>query len=712
MSSLPGCTIYEDSTQNQRITMVDASIAEALQWLETRQSPEGFWSGILESNVCIDSEWLLAMHLLGIETDAKKPGLVRSILESQRPDGAWQTYYDAPQGDINATVEAYAALRAQGLSPASEPLEKARAWILGHGGLRTIRVFTRYWLAMIGEWPWDKTPNIPPEIIFLPRWFPFNIYNFASWARATILPLSILSARRTVRPLPSGCRLDELFPLGRDAADYDLHPNGEADGWQRLFKLLDRVMHCYQRLGCTPGREIAVRVCLEWIIKHQDADGAWGGIQPPWIYSLLALHGEGYLLSHPILRSGLEALDRHWSYKWRGGIRIQASESPVWDTLLVLTAMQDCGRGYENSGAMQLAVSWILSRQIKAPGDWQKAVQSVQPGGWAFQRGNCGYPDVDDTAVALSVLARLRPVYPDRDGLEEAISLALSWVCAMQCKNGGWAAFDKDNDKAILTKIPFCDFGEALDPPSVDVTAHVIEAFGHIGFEMHHPVVRRGVDFIRKEQESDGSWFGRWGVNFIYGTSAVLQALAAVNEDMNAGYVRRAAAWIADHQNPDGGWGESCASYMDAAWAGKGASTPSQTAWAVMALLAVNSTDYRHVIEGGVDYLTARQRDGTWDEPQFTGTGFPGYGVGARVDLKRKDLRRQLHQGAELSRGFMLNYGLYRQYFPLMALGRARLFLQSCVASSETQLLHGISDEAFIDRLVPNFGSLPRPKSW
>jgi squalene-hopene/tetraprenyl-beta-curcumene cyclase len=712
MSSLPSYTMYDDSIRNQRTAMIDHSITEALQWLETSQSQEGFWSGILESNVCIDSEWLLAMHLLGIETDAKKPGLVHSILESQRRDGAWETYYDAPQGDINATVEAYAALRAGGLSPDSEPLKKARAWIFAHGGLKTIRVFTRYWLAMIGEWPWDKTPNIPPEIIFFPRWFPFNIYHFASWARGTILPLSILSARRTVRPLPSGCRLDELFPLGRDATDYDLPPKNEADVWQRLFKSLDRLLHCYQRFGWTPARETAVRVCLEWIIKHQNADGALCGIQPPWIYSLLALHAEGYPVSHPILRSSLEALDRHWSYEWRGGVRIRASESPVWDTLLVLTAMQDCGRDYRRSGSMQQAVSWILSLQIKEPGDWQNAVRGVLPGGWAFQRCNRAFPDIDDTAVALSVLARLRPVYPDRKRLEEAISLALRWVCAMQCRNGGWGAFDKDNDKAILTKIPFCDFGETLDPPSVDVTAHVVEAFGHIGLDMQHPVVQRGVAFIRKEQEPDGSWFGRWGVNYIYGTSAVLQALAAVNEDMNAGYVRRAAAWITDHQNPDGGWGESCASYMDPAWAGKGVSTASQTAWALMALLAVEGSGYRHVIECGVDYLTAHQHAGTWDEPQFTGTGFPGYGVGGRVDLKKKDLCRKLHQGAELSRGFMLNYGLYRHYFPLMALARARLFLQGRQASLETRVPLGISDETVIDRRMSSFGSLPLPKNW
>ena len=295
----------------------------------------------------------------------------------------------------------------------------------------------------------------------------------------------------------------------------------------------------------------------------------------------------------------------------------------------------------------------------------------MKPGGWAFEHANRAYPDVDDTAVALCVLARLRPYYHDRAALEKTINLALEWVFAMQCKNGGWAAFDKDNDKTILTKIPFCDFGEALDPPSADVTAHVIEACGHLGLDLQHPAVSRAIDFIRTEQEPDGSWFGRWGVNYIYGTAAVLPGLKAVGEDMTAGYVRQAADWILAHQNVDGGWGETCGSYMDDALRGKGPSTASQTGWAIMALRAVGAEDYRRSIQNGVDYLVERQKMGTWDEPHYTGTGFPGYGVGARVNLRGQGLAENLHQGIELSRAFMINYNLYRHYFPLMALARA-----------------------------------------
>ena len=659
-------------SRNENISM---AITAAIQWLEDRQAKEGFWVGKLESNVCIEAEWLLALHFLGIEEDPKKDGLVKRLLSAQRPDGSWDIYFEAPRGDINASVEAYTALRASGMPADAEPLIRAREWILSNGGLRGVRVFTRYWLALIGEWPWEYTPNVPPEIIFFPRWFPFNIYNFASWARATILPLSILAARQPVRPLPTSSRLDELFPGGRHAFDYALPRKGGPISWQRFFRIADRFLHTYRQLGVTPGRDLAVKTCLEWILKHQEADGSWGGIQPPWIYSLMALKVEGYDLGHPVMQKGLNALDERWSYERDGGLGIEACQSPVWDTLLTLLALQDCDVDYRQSPAMQRGTEWIFDQQVNVPGDWSVKVPDAHPGGWAFEFANIWYPDVDDTGVALIVLAHLRRSYPRRKRLEEAIERARDWVVALQCRNGGWGAFDKDNDKDLLTKIPFSDFGETLDPPSVDVTAHVVEAFGLLGMGLSHPVIQRAVAYIRKEQESDGSWFGRWGVNHIYGTAAVLPALAAVGEDMTAGYVRRAADWIAAHQNPDGGWGETCASYMNPALRGKGPSTASQTGWAMMALLAVESDTYRDAIEAGADYLIAHQRSGTWDEPYYTGTGFPGYGSGARVDLAEGDATGKFQQGTELSRGFMINYNLYRHYFPLMALGRARRFL-------------------------------------
>ncbi len=661
--------------KNPAETDLHQTIENALQWTAANQDPAGYWVGMLESNVCMEAQWLLAFHILGITDDPKIEGLKQGILDEQRPDGSWEIFYRAPEGDISATVEAYAALRAWGMGPDEAPLQRACQWILDHGGVSGVRVFTRYWLALIGEWPWEKTPNIPPEIIFFPSWFPFCIYNFAAWARATIMPLSILSARRMTRPLPGGKRLDALFPQGRGAVNYDLPARGGSFSWEGFFKAADRFLHRYQRTGFTPGRKNAIRSGLEWIIRHQDADGAWGGIQPPWVYSLMALNAEGYPVTHPVMKKGLSTLDDHWSFTRNGALHIQASESPVWDTLLTLMALQDCGIEYARSESMQKALEWILGQEIRTPGDWQVKIKGVEPGGWAFQRANNFYPDVDDTAVALIVLSKLKPFYSDPTRLDGAMNRARDWLMAMQCRSGGWAAFDKDNNREIITRIPFCDFGEVLDPPSVDVTAHVLEAFGEMGMDRSHPAVARGLKFILKEQESDGSWFGRWGVNYVYGTSAVVCGLKAVGHDMRAPEIRRATDWIKNRQNPDGGWGESCESYMDNRLCGKSVSTASQTAWGLMALIGAEDELYREAIEAGAAFLARTQQEGTWDEPWYTGTGFPGYGVGARIDLSAADTSIQLQQGTELSRGFMINYNLYRHYFPLMALGRAQKML-------------------------------------
>ncbi len=655
---------------SERRSPLDRSIAKALAWLDREQTEDGFWVGMLESSYCMEAEWLLAMHFLGYE-HPREADLVATLLAAQRSDGAWESYYDAPSGDINSTVECYAALRSTGMPPDAEPLVRARRWIQANGGLRGIRVFTRYWLALIGEWPWDRTPNLPPEAIAYPKWLPFNIYNFSSWARATLLPLTVLSARRTVRPLPEDRRLDELFPEGRDNADYRLPHDQPLFSFKRLFLLTDRLLHWYQNVGLTPGRRLAVQACLEWIVRHQDADGAWGGIQPPWIYSLMALSAEGYDLGHPVLAKGLAALDAHWSYERNGTLHIQASESPVWDTWLVLLAMRDCER--DATPAMERALDWLLDNEIRYRGDWAEQNGRLEPAGWAFERANLHYPDIDDTAVALCVLARLPLRLRNRPRVRAALERALAWTLGMQSSNGGWAAFDRDNDKLILTMIPFSDFGEALDPPSADVTAHMVEALALLGYSRNDPAIRKAYRFLRDEQEPDGPWFGRWGVNYIYGTAAVLPALAAIGEDMNAPHVRRAAEWLVGCQNADGGWGETCASYMDETLRGQGPSTASQTAWSLMALLATNNRDYDTALRRGLAWLTATQReDGSWDEPYYTGTGFPGYGFGARLDFRDERIRRRIAQGTELQRGFMLNYNMYRHYFPLMAMGRAR----------------------------------------
>lgn len=637
--------------------MLDQTIQKAIEWSARNQKQGGYWAGLLETNSTMEAEWILGMHILGVKDDPKTPEVLKCIRTAQRPDGSWGVFHEAEGGDLNATVECYAALRTSGARPEEPALKKALEWILAHGGVQKTRVFTKIWLALVGEWPWNDTPALPPELIWAPLWFPFNIYNFGSWARATIVPLCVLSARRPIHPLPDP--LDELFPNGRGGP----LPKPKGWGWARFFHLADRVLTAYTKLPWQPLRNDAIKVCLEWMLKRQEADGCWAGIQPPWIYSLMALKTEGYPLTHPVLAKGIRAFDAPWGEQTDRGIFLQACTSPVWDTLLTVLAFQDCQA--ENHPAYVKALNYLLEQQITADGDWVVKCPHLRGGGWAFEYENDAYPDIDDTAVGMIILARANPQTPE---IRVALQRATDWVLGMVSSNGAWAAFDKDNTEPLIKLIPFCDFGEAIDPPSVDVTAHVVEALGCLGRTMSDPVVQKAVDYIRAEQETDGSWFGRWGVNHIYGTAAVLPALEKVGENMHADYVQKAARWIVDHQNADGGWGESCASYMDEALRGRGPSTASQTGWALMALLATHG--HEESIQKGIHYLeTTQTDDGTWEERHYTGTGFPGYGGGARTDVKTG---KHLDQGKELSRGFMLRYHMYRHYFPLMALGRAR----------------------------------------
>lgn len=668
---------------------IQRTVGNAIDWLLDAQISEGFWVGNVDTNSCIEAEWLLATYIMGARLPDEK-GVINALLQRQRPDGSWQTYVDAPDGDINSTVEVYAALRTRGFDPESPELRRAREWVLSRGGLRNVRVFTRYWLAMLGVWPWNATPNLPPEIIRFPAWFPFNIYNFAQWARATIVPLAVISARRPVWELPGGSKLEELFPEGYENFAFS-NPMDDISPFslQWLFLKIDRILHLGQSLKLFPGRENSIKLCLEWLIRHQDADGAWGGIQPPWIYGLISLKNEGYALTHPVMQKGLSALSAHWSFDRDGATHIQATESSVWDTLLVLLAMHEAGCSVGEMPEMQKAVSWILDQQVLVRGDWSVKAKDVEPGAWAFERANLFYPDVDDTAVALLMLGKVRhSAGAMRPAIDAAIEKGLAWTLAMQSSNGGWGAFDKDNDKEIICKLPFCNFGEALDPPSVDVTGHVLEAFGALGIGLEHPASQRALDFIRSEQEADGSWFGRWGVNHIYGTAAVLPALHAVGEDMSQPYVRRAADWIVSKQNEDGGWGETCASYMDPELRGVGPSTPSQTAWALMALLAIPGDTYLAPLLRGIKYLCTTQDNGTWEERHYTAAGFPGYGVGARINLNTNGLSEKLQQGTELSRGFMINFNMYRHYFPLIALGRAQSRFSGQKAQTLTSTIH------------------------
>ncbi|MCL6549184.1 MAG: squalene--hopene cyclase, partial [Alicyclobacillus sp.] len=600
------------SLQLSETLVPDETIEAGVSHLLSLQHPEGYWWGLLASNVCMEAEYVLLCHCLGRRQPDRERQIQRYLFSQQREDGTWAIFPGGP-GDLNATVEAYQALKLIGV-PASDPrMQKAGEFIRSQGGVEATRVFTRLWLALVGQYPWNKLPVVPPEMMFLPKWCPLNIYDFASWARATVVPISIVMSRRPVFPLPEGAGIGELFASSAFCAP---PPKGGEHG---LFRALDRILQFYQQLSFHPGRAAAEQKALEWIIRRQEGDGSWGGIQPPWFYSLLALYVTGHA-NHPAFQKGWEGLEAYGVETADGGWWFQACVSPVWDTALSVLALRAAGLAPDHP-ALVRAGEWLCDRQVFADGDWKVRRPRLEPGGWAFEFDNVNYPDIDDTAVVVLALNGLR--LPDEARRRRALTAGFRWLVGLQSQNGGWGAYDADNTRELVNRIPFCDFGEVIDPPSEDVTGHVLECFGSFGYDDAWPVVRRGVDYLKRMQKPDGSWFGRWGVNYIYGTGAVVPALAAVGIDMREPWVQRALDWLEAHQNEDGGWGEDCRSYEDERFAGRGASTPSQTGWALMALVA-GGRAHGEAARRGVAYLRNTQRpDGGWDEPYYTGTGFP-----------------------------------------------------------------------------------------
>ncbi|MFF8650646.1 squalene--hopene cyclase [Streptomyces griseoluteus] len=614
----------------------ERAAARAIEFLLARQDPEGWWKGDLETNVTMDAEDLLLRQFLGILDAATTRAAALFIRGEQREDGAWATFYGGP-GDLSATVEAYVALRLAGDAPDAPHMARASAWVRERGGIASARVFTRIWLALFGWWKWEDLPELPPELIWFPTWLPLNIYDFGCWARQTIVPLTIVSAKRPVRPAPFP--LDELHT---DPANPNPpKPMAPLASWDGAFERLDRVVHRLRKAVPRRVRGAAMNAAARWIVERQENDGCWGGIQPPAVYSVIALHLMGYDLKHPVMRAGLESLDRFAVWREDGSRMIEACQSPVWDTCLAVIALADAGVPADHPRLLK-AADWMLAEEIRRPGDWSVKRPELPPGGWAFEFHNDNYPDIDDTAEVALALRRVSHPQPDR--VDGAIARAVRWNFGMQSKNGAWGAFDVDNTSPFPNRLPFCDFGEVIDPPSADVTAHVVEMMAAEGLA-HDPRTRRGITWLLAEQEADGSWFGRWGVNYVYGTGSVVPALTAAGLPASHPAIRRAVHWLQQAQNDDGGWGEDLRSYKYAReWSGRGASTASQTAWALMALLAAGERD-SEAVERGVRWLADTQRnDGSWDEPYFTGTGFPW--------------------------DFSINYHLYRQVFPLTALGR------------------------------------------
>ncbi len=633
-------TAAAGATDRVDAAALDGCIDAGVKHMASIQHADGYWWGELEANATMAAEHLILEHVLGIGDASRQQRIARYLLDHQGADGSWPVYYGGP-GDVSITTEAYFALKLSGVDANAPEMLRARDFVLAHGGIAETRIFTKLWLALFGQFDWDALPAMPPEAILLPERFPLNIYEFASWARATIVGILVVSAHKPVVAIDAGMRVDELYCAPGDRSTVRFPRARRPLSWRNAFLGIDKLLRLHERSPWKPLRGRALRACERWIIDHQEADGSWGGIQPPWVYSLIALKCLGYSNDHPVMAKGIRGLLQDFAIDQNGTFTVQPCLSPVWDTALALTGMREAGVAADDEMLVR-AGRWLVRNEIRARGDWCVKVKDVEPGGWAFEFANDKYPDTDDTAEVLIAL-RLLNLGDDADA---AKARALGWLRAMQSRNGGWGAFDIDNTKQFVTQIPFADFGATLDPPTEDVTAHIVEALALEGERADTATMRRALDYLWSRQERDGSWFGRWGVNYVYGLGAVVPALVATGEDPEQIRIRRASRWLEQRQNEDGGWGETCASYDDSALRGRGVSTPSQTAWALLALLAADGAETPSVRRGVRNLVETQARDGQWEEAEFTGTGFP--------------------------RDFMLKYHLYRNYWPLWALGRYR----------------------------------------
>ena len=624
------------------------SIASASGYLLARQSAEGYWVGELEANTSLESDYILLQLWLyqpasnGVwnpPTAARIQSAARYILSRQLPDGGWNIFPGGP-ANVSVSVKAYLVLRLAGYDASDVRLRNARRRVIDLGGVESSNSYTKIYLSYFGLYDRAKTPTIPPELFLLPQSTRLTVYDMSSWTRAIIAPLAILGSRGASRPVPRGITIRELFS--------GVEPSNADSLGASLFLMADKALKVWERAGVARARDKAVRATADWMVKHlHDSDGL-GAIFPAMMNCIMALTELGYSPDDALLKREIEKFDE-LMIEERGTLRLQPCLSPVWDTALALHALGSvCHNGTEPApAALRQAADWLLTKEVRKHGDWSVKNRAGAPGGWYFEFANEFYPDTDDTAQVLLALDRTQTTHPQAQ--RAARKRGVHWLLTMQSKDGGWGAFDVDNNLSILNHVPFADHNAMLDITCPDLTGRVLDALSTAGPGSAHPAVRRGVEFLKRAQEDDGSWFGRWGVNYIYGTCFALRGLAAADEDSREAYIIRAGEWLRSIQNADGGWGESCESYDDPSAKGRGESTPSQTAWALLGLFA--SADFRSgSVESGIRYLLESQKsDGSWDESCYTGTGFP--------------------------RVFYLKYDLYRQYFPLLALAEYRKWL-------------------------------------
>ncbi len=636
---------------------IEAAIKKSQDFLLGEQRPEGYWIGELMVDSTLVSDKICYHHWDGRVDEIWQRKAIHHLLSMQLPEGGWNIYYGGPP-EVNATVKAYLALKLAEVPETDPRMLRAREVALNLGGIPRMNTFSKLYLALLGLFPWKYVPTIPCEVILIGKWFHVNFHEMSNWTRSMLVPLSIINHYKPTRPLKiagnTGAEnkpivLDELYPEGFHERDLALRRDPQTFTWRNFFIWLDKLhkfAEWFALCRLHPFRRRALQRSETWMLERFEGSNGLAAIFPAMLNSLIALKALGYADNHPqVLRAEQEL--KNLEHETETSVRIEPCFSPVWDTAIACICLRESGVS-ENHPALIQATEWLISKEIRFRGDWfYKNPTKVDPSGWVFEHSNQWNPDVDDTAMVLLAL-RLTPTANPRRR-EQCFRRGLDWLLTFQCRDGGWAAFDKDCTKSIMEKVPFADHNAMLDPECADITARILELLGHEGFPPNHPQILKAIDYLRNQQEPDGSWYGRWGVNYLYGTWQVLRGLRAVGQDMNASYLQKARIWLENVQNADGGWGERCNTYDDPVFKGQGPSAASQTAWAVMGLCTFENPNSPSLIRG-VQYLLQTQNpDGSWTEHETTGTGFP--------------------------KVFYLKYDMYRNTWPLLALTAYRKLL-------------------------------------
>jgi squalene-hopene/tetraprenyl-beta-curcumene cyclase len=627
---------------------LDTAIMRSHGYLFRQQKPEGYWAGELMVDATLAADLIAYHHWNGKVDAAWQKKAVNHIFSMQLLDGGWNIYYGGPS-EVNATIKCYLALKLAGVPVTDSRMLRAREVALSLGGVPRMNTFSKLYLALLGLFPWDYVPTIPCEVILIGKWFYVNFNEMSSWSRSMLVPLAIINHfKPTRRPK---INLDELYPQGIHERDLALAPDPERITWRNFFLWLDRLhkfAEWFAENNIHPFRKRALKKAEQWMLERFEGTDGLAAIFPAMLNSLIALKVLGYADDHPAVLRAEKKL-KELEHETKDSVRIEPCFSPVWDTAIVAICLQESGVSSDDP-VLKRATEWLMTKEIRFRGDWQyKNPAKVEPSGWVFEFENKWNPDVDDTAMVLLALRKVPTDNPQKR--DECFQRGLKWMMTFQCRDGGWAAFDKDCTKGVLEKVPFADHNAMLDPECADITARILELLGYEGYSVQHPQVQKALRYIQEHQEEDGSWYGRWGVNYIYGTWQVLRGLRALKLDMNQPWLLKGRDWLESVQREDGGWGERCNTYDDPVFKGQGPSTASQTAWAVMGLCAFDNPS-RPSIQRGIQYLIDKQNpDGSWTEHETTGTGFP--------------------------KVFYLKYDMYRNSWPLLALGTYRKLIEA-----------------------------------